>query len=912
MSAGQPRKGQQGTGFGQSEGGVLGNAASVAAWLARFSLVAPVLAAPWLLGAVQAWAQVWILGAVLLSLALATLSLLLTTKRKGATPIPLAILPLLLAIGLAGLHLLPLSRTTLAQVSPKAAEIAEQYLPASDGSAAAGLPAGGLEGADRRPASVYPAATRQSLALLILATSVFFLAAVLFSQSATHLGLLGLVAVNGAAIGFFGLAQNLTWNGQVYWSVVLTQGGGPFGPFINRNNGGGYLVLCLAATIGLALWCLGRYFNAWDLTSRSQRRPRDGAVSRVKIRIVSAVGELNASTLTWLTIAGLLVAAICCTLSRGAVLAMLAAVLVTVTVMVVSQRRGLAVLWPVAAMGVGLFLIGWVGLSDEVGTRLATLFNDESILQEARWPHWEDGLKAAADFPGVGSGPGTYRFVYLQYQERLAEAWFHYAENVYLQVLVEGGIAGLALFLAGLALIAVSLWRLLSRGGDLTTLAFAVAGVFALAGQMVASLFDFGLFIPANFLLFALLCGAIAGSAARLRSPRSAPGSWRPVLSRAVAILTACGLAAGCVWGLSELLCVVPVEKAMREVRLAGKLADLSGPQLALHIQQLTAAGEARPDDTEVHRRLAELWMQQYQLETAKELQARTTFAAGDPRLTQLASPVLVHQRAWLFTRAKMQDQLEELRKSPTVEKNLLPALEHLFASRGACPLLAEVHCGIAQLCALVGPVSQDETHIDRTRRLAPGNPDMQYLAGLLEFQAGRFESAYAGWKASLALSPRYLTPVLQIAGAGLAAPGAVQRLLPDSPELLVQVASKQFAAEGSEAIQEQLLSRAEELLAASSLPEAERLFLQGSIQAARKSYPQAIESYKQALTLRSYDVQWRYELARLLQKQGLLDEAHDQARRCARAEPRAAKHRKLLEEIHNTRLTQASGVRGS
>ena len=44
------------------------------------------------------------------------------------------------------------------------------------------------------------------------------------------------------------------------------------------------------------------------------------------------------------------------------------------------------------------------------------------------------------------------------------------------------------------------------------TLAFAVAGVFALAGQATAALFDFGLLIPANFLLFALLGGALAGA----------------------------------------------------------------------------------------------------------------------------------------------------------------------------------------------------------------------------------------------------------------------------------------------------------------------------------------------------------------------------------------------------------------
>ncbi len=913
MRAGQSRKGQRDIPSGQSDRLFLGVVAELAGWIGRCSLLAVVLAAPWFLGAVQAWAQVWIFGVVLVSVAASVVYLLLRPKGRDLVPLPLAILPLIFGVVLGVFQLIPLDRNGLAFVSPKRVAIGDEFLTGPEPVEEETRATSGREVLSaRQPATVYAAGTRQSLALLILATSVFFLAAILFSRPSTHLWLLGLIAANGAVIAFFGLAQNLTWNGQIYWSVILTQGGGPFGPFVNRNNGGGYLVLCLAAAIGLSLWCLARYFQAWNSSSHSRRTPHDDTVTWVKMRIVSALADVNAFTLTWLTLAGLLVAAICCTLSRGSVLAMLAAVLVTVTIMAACHRRGLAILWPVAAMAIGLFLIGWVGLSDEVGVRLATLFDDEA-LQEARLPHWQDGLKAAADFPLSGSGMGTYRFVYAQYQERLSEAWFHYAENVYLQVLVEGGIAGLLLFLTFFILIAASLWRLLTRGDDLATLAFAVCGIFALAGQMVASLFDFGLFIPANFLLFGLLCGAVAGSSSRFRStPRRVFGFWRLALNRGAAATIACGLFAGCLWGVVELRSIVPVEKAMRDIRLAGKLGDLSPSQLAYHIDQLTTASHSRRDDTELHRRLAELWMQKYQLETIQELQARTSFPANDPRLVQLASPILIHQRAWLFARSKMPDQLDDLRKSPVVQRNLMPALEHLLASRRACPLLPEIHCGIAQLCALIGPVSDDERHIQSTRHLAPGNPDMQFICGLLHFQAARFESAYAGWKASLTLSPRYLTPVLQIAGAGLGTPGAIERLLPNDPELLVRLAGQQYATEGSEPIQEQLLARAEAILGQSDLPEAERLFVRGSILALRKSYTEAIASYTQALALRSYDVEWRYELARLLQKQGLLDAAHEHARRCARLEPRQVKYQKLLEEIHNTQLTQTSGVRGS
>lgn len=876
--------------------------ADAAAWIARGVVLAAVLAAPWLIGAVEAWVQVWIFGFVVVALALVGVNLALRGPHRPLPPLPLALVPLLLAIGLGIFHLIPLDQGLLGRLSPKARAIADDFLPAADplvetpGGGPAGA-AASTSGPDRRALSVYPTASRSGLALLILASSVFFLSAILFSRPESHLWLCGLIAANGAAIAFFGLAQKLTFNGQLYWGIVLTQGGGPFGPFVNRNNGGGYMVLCLAAAVGMALWCLAHYFGRQSSSAHGWYGP--GPAARFRLRVLSAVANLNARTLTWLTIAGLLVAAVCCTLSRGAVLAMLAAVLATVAVMVASQRRGLAIVWPVAAMGVGLLLIGWVGMSDDVGARLATLFDDE-IIHEARLPHWEDGLAAAADFWQTGSGLGTYRFTYRPYQHRLAQSWFYYAENVYLQVLVEAGAAGIALLLTGLGLVAAAIWRLLTRGRDLRTLAFGIAGVFALAGQSVAALFDFGLLIPANFLLFALVCGALSGSAARL----SRVGGPRMSATRRVAAAAlSVALLAGCVWGRGEVRAAVPGEKALREVRLAGPLQRLSVPQLDGHIESLTAACQGRPDDAELHRRLAELWMQRYQTRTIAELLEKTSFAPDDPRLAQLASPLLVHQRAYLFRRLNMPGELDALRRSPPVQENLLPALSHLVAARQACPTLADVHAGLAQLCSLKGPAFDDQVHVHRARRLHPGDPDLLYVCGLLDFQAGRIAAALAGWKASLALAPRYLNDIVQIAGARLAEPGGIAQLLPDSPELLVRLARREFADDAT--IRDRLLARAEEILPQSDLAEAERLYLAGAIGALRNDYPQAIDYYLRAVALRSRQVAWRYELAQLLQQQGRLEEAREQARWCARLEPKQARHKRLLEEIHYARLTE-------
>ncbi len=59
------------------------------------------------------------------------------------------------------------------------------------------------------------------------------------------------------------------------------------------------------------------------------------------------------------------------------------------------------------------------------------------------------------------------------------------------------------------------------------------------------------------------------------------------------------------------------------------------------------------------------------------------------------------------------------------------------------------------------------------------------------------------------------------------------------------------------------------------------------------------------ALRQRPDNAVWRYEFALLLEQQGRLDEAKEQARRSARLAPRSPKYKRLLEQIIQTGLSQ-------
>ena len=108
----------------------------------------------------------------------------------------------------------------------------------------------------------------------------------------------------------------------------------------------------------------------------------------------------------------------------------------------------------------------------------------------------------------MGSGLGTYRYVYYQYQRQPCGSWDYHAENQYLETLIECGLPGIALMLTMIVVVAIAGWRLLRARVGRRTGAFAIAGIFALCGQAIANFFDPGLYAPANMVGLALWCGA--------------------------------------------------------------------------------------------------------------------------------------------------------------------------------------------------------------------------------------------------------------------------------------------------------------------------------------------------------------------------------------------------------------------
>jgi O-antigen ligase len=292
---------------------------------------------------------------------------------------------------------------------------------------------------------------------------------------------------------------------MLYWSVPLRFGGTPFASYVNRNHAAGYFNLCLAAGLG---WFLFQYGSRLIHPVAGDVRPR----SRLpwKVRILRAVAAIDGAELALLGLLSVTAAAVLFSLSRGGILALIVGLGVTLWwYRGLSRTAATSVVLLLAAGAVGMIL--WVDGWGVVEERLTSL-GDTAKAAEGRLVHWWDTSAAVRDFPLLGTGLGTYRYANLPYQRHQGHAWYVNADNHYFEMLVETGVIGLALFVGGFVLTGLAA-GFLARSEHPELRAVGLTGLFAVTAQAVQATTDFGLLIPANALTFAVIAGAVCGTA---------------------------------------------------------------------------------------------------------------------------------------------------------------------------------------------------------------------------------------------------------------------------------------------------------------------------------------------------------------------------------------------------------------
>jgi len=385
---------------------------------------------------------------------------------------------LVLAFGL--LQIVPLPLQVIRVLSPKA------YALYQDMAIDSGLTA------SWRTLSLYPYATKLELLRLLALALLFWVVANHLRTRQQVDRVVRLIMVVGFLLAIFGIIQHFTWNGRLYWVRELTQGGIPFGPYVNKNHFAGYMEMVIPLSLGYLF---------------AKERDRYTGASGWRDRLLRW-GTPEASRLLLIYFGGLImVAALLLTGSRAGLFSFLGSMLVVSLLLSIRRFRrkrwwGILALFVALGFAYALWLYAEKVLQTFASIRLGT----DNPAAHFRLLVWQDTLRLGREYPWTGTGFNTFSWAFPLYKRPMwGNLHYTHTENDYLQAFAEGGLPFIALLVLTLVWGGAQLlsgWSR-SQGSHARGLGLGLLG--GLVALLLHSVSDFNLHIMANAILFVLL-----------------------------------------------------------------------------------------------------------------------------------------------------------------------------------------------------------------------------------------------------------------------------------------------------------------------------------------------------------------------------------------------------------------------
>jgi|GEM_PF-2318343 len=750
-------------------------------------LALTVLAAPWFLGGVEPRVQALLCLGTMLSLVLGGVTQLLK-PTSGWCSILMTVL-LLLVIGLIFLQMVPLSAETLKRYSPQAVELREKLLP-SKNSAEHALFQSMIPELDAHESdatfSIYSSATRYAFFQFLLVFGVFLAGTMLFVTRKSIRFFVTLVALNGLALALTGIVFQLLNVKLGYYDSLSG-----FASFINKNNAAGYLCLCLGASVSVLLWTIFQSERFQTLVYLQERGLDEETFFR---RVTNSLSSMmTGRILTWFVFLALIIAGILVSYSRGGSFAMVASLLIGTVAIVFTKKfkASLIVFGAIFLLGVGL--VTWSGLNEKVFERLSTLFQENTYESESRPVNWRNAIATIHDYKGRGSGFGTYQYAVLRHDEIAASGRvFVHAENQYIEILTELGYIGLTLFVLMVALTGMAIWILLKQD-DLWKLALGSGMLVVLTGQLFASLSDFGLYIPANAMLFAALIGVLCVAVSKTTTSQGweslkeghfreenfweenlREGNLKKGRTKTMGLLfrscffivCAAGLVVLLFHGRKEFATIAAIDSAQKNLEAIENMREVDLDVLDQGIEKLETALQKRPDSANYLINLASYKINRYRSNVYQALLNDPARISGDNDfLWSMTSLEQLHRQIYMWKNAGFKIPIERIRTSAVVQENLVPAFKLILQSRQSCPMIPQTHLLLAELVPVVDDQNRLENFEDvciaRAKDCTPFSSSIYYYCGVLEFNRKNLPQAFACWNESIRLSRDFLPAIV-------------------------------------------------------------------------------------------------------------------------------------------------------
>ena len=348
-----------------------------------------------------------------------------------------------------------------------------------------------------RALSVAPLATRRALSCWITAALGLACAAVLARGPVELYTLLWALAGWSGALGAIAVVTRISGTTDLMGLRKVPTDAEVLGPFVNPNHFAAFVNIGVLVAFGLLFALLSA--SDGRVTRASVRRAimdREWALPRLVV-----LGGCLALGLVGLVLSK----------SRAGSIAFAVGFL---SLSVGRRLKGRFAVVVVAAVSIGLAvgIVSWAGGQAARGSATPFAVTSADPSMAMRWEIWGRALRIVEDFPIVGSGLGTFKYVYAGY-DRPGE-WMSagQAHNDYLQLMTETGALG-AIVIAWAVF--AFLWRVaLPLARATTPFRWTTAGCLsAVLATLVHTVFDFSLQIPAVALEFAVTVGLLTAIA---------------------------------------------------------------------------------------------------------------------------------------------------------------------------------------------------------------------------------------------------------------------------------------------------------------------------------------------------------------------------------------------------------------
>ena len=339
--------------------------------------------------------------------------------------------------------------------------------------------------------SLYRHATVNSLMMAFGVVYFYFLLLSSVKRRSQLKSMVRAILYVGIALCLYGLFEKLSGHNHILWwrHLYKVHGFRVFGTFINPNHFAFFLNMMLMLFFGQLYYLM-----------RSKRRHK---VSRSKPLFRSFLdNEADIQRLVFLAFCfGVMLLTLIMTGSRAAIFSLALSMSVMLILLYVKTRKkGLFLI--IGSLFVIVLICGQRMDVERVIGRFGDL-SEENILEQGRMVHNRAVLPIIKEYLLLGTGLGTFEYVYPRYQPAYPPGYRRELHNDWLQLMVETGIVGFLIVFIGFILLMKSFVALWWKRKDPFAVGLGIGCIGAILTSAIHSLFDFSLHIPANAITLA-------------------------------------------------------------------------------------------------------------------------------------------------------------------------------------------------------------------------------------------------------------------------------------------------------------------------------------------------------------------------------------------------------------------------